>query len=61
MNANGTAGTMGRNRWRVGAKYNIPYYTAATATGRLFDRSIAEQFKAGNCLTVEDGEEIQIE
>lgn len=45
----------------VGAKYNIPYHTTATTTGRPFDRAMAEQFEVENRLIVEDGEEIQIE
>ncbi len=44
----------------VGAKHNIPYHMTATE-GVVFDRELAEQFEAPNCLIVEAGEEIIIE
>ena len=44
----------------VGAKHNIPYHMTAME-GVVFDRELAEQFEAPNCLIVEAGEEIVIE
>lgn len=43
----------------VGAKHNIPYHVSAD--GRFYDRALAEQFEAENCMIVEDGGEILIE
>ena len=45
----------------VAAKHNIPYHMTTTASGRQFDRELAEQFDAPNRLIVEDGESILIE
>ncbi len=42
----------------VGARRSIPYHMAP---GALFDRSIAERFKARGRLIVADGEEITLE
>lgn len=45
----------------VGAKHNIPYHMTTNTTGRQFDREVAEQFEAENCMIVEDGEEVLVE
>ncbi len=42
----------------VGAKHNIPYHTASTDNGSLFDTAQAERFDAPGRLIVSPGEEI---
>ena len=44
----------------VGAKHNIPYHTASTDSGKIFDPENAEKFDAPDRLILSPGDEIEL-
>ncbi len=44
----------------VGAKHSIPYHTASTDSGKIFDSDHADQFYAPNRLILFPGDEIEL-